>query len=111
VRGGGYDAGVTVMSRKVFTLCSAGKNPDVVEGMNHSVTIARFPDEALAHMAAGKLLNEGIPATVLDQVPLRAIGQREAVIAVPAADVDRAVVVLMNSPARVYLLTRASPQG
>jgi hypothetical protein len=76
------------------------------EGARESglVVIARFRDESQAHMAAAKLEAEGVAVLVSDVLPLRALGARSATLAVPAANVERAVQIARATPARAFLL-------
>ena len=68
------------------------------------VTIARFGDESHAHMAAGRLEAEGVDAVVMDVMPHRAVGVRQATLAVPTADVQRSAAILRTTPAGPFLL-------
>jgi hypothetical protein len=67
------------------------------------VTIARFRDEASAHMAASCLEAEGIESTVRDVV--RSVGvKRPASLSVLADDVEVATAILKETPARASLV-------
>jgi hypothetical protein len=68
------------------------------------VTIARFPDEAQARLAAAKLEAEGIQPIVEDRIPARALGRRAALLSVLPADAARATAILEDSPARSFLV-------
>ena len=68
------------------------------------VVIANFPEEAMAHMAASRLEAEGIEAMVNDRLPIDLAGQRGARLAVSVDDVDAAIEILKQTPARKFLV-------
>lgn len=73
-----------------------------------TVVIANFPEEALAHMAASRLDAEGIDAMVNDRLPIYLAGQRAARLSVSVDQVEAAVEILKQTPARKYLVDQIS---
>jgi hypothetical protein len=67
------------------------------------VVIARFPDEAEARMAAGKLGTEQIVAQVDEQVPWYG-GEGQAQLKVSVNDAAKAIEILKETPARTRLV-------
>jgi hypothetical protein len=66
--------------------------------------IARFHDEALAHLAAGKLEAHGIETLIETKMPGHGLGRRTALLSVPSEEKDHAILLLLDSPARSFLL-------
>jgi hypothetical protein len=90
---------------------SDSSNPDPPPILNYAtpttgktVVIANFPEEAMAHMAASRLEAEGIEAMINDRLPIYLAGQRAARLAVSVDDVDAAVEVLKQTPAKKFLV-------
>lgn len=69
-----------------------------------TVVIANFPEEAMAHMAASRLEAEGIEAMINDRLPIYLAGQRAARLAVSVDDVEAAVEILKQTPAKKFLV-------
>lgn len=70
------------------------------------VAVARFPQEWMAAVAVTKLQAEGIVAEVTDFMPSHGLGARPAVVAVQNDQLDDAIAVLAETPARQYLLPK-----
>jgi hypothetical protein len=68
------------------------------------VMVARFHDEAIAHLAAGLLEVEGIEPVFWTRMPPRGLGQREASLSVLPSIAEKARAILANSPARSYVV-------
>jgi len=84
-----------------------GNNPPVLEYADQNagrwVPITQYRSELLVHMAASKLQAEGIRVFIEDH-PRRAGAVRPARLNVLADEVPAAVSILMQTPAREYLL-------
>ena len=87
---------------------SPDENPPILNyaapDTGKTVVIANFPEEAMAHMAASRLEGDGIAAMVNDRLPIYLAGQRGARLAVSVDDVDAAVEILKQTPAKKFLV-------
>jgi hypothetical protein len=74
------------------------------ERIEPSVLIARFSDEASAHLAAGLLEAQDIAVFLWSRMPLHGLGERRTSISVRSSDLSKAVELLKQSPAEKFLV-------
>ena len=75
------------------------------------VSIAYFPNEAEARMAACRLQSDGIFVLVRDKLPRYGFGPPSATLSVPIDEIARAIEILKKTPARRRLLGNQKSRG